>query len=99
MGTSDVNLEAGYCGIEITQCSGNTGNLGGINSANVSRKLVCNANLGSLPAALHSSECVAEENMMATTNHSWCSSNIDYELGVASSSYSRDKDGSSSGFR
>jgi hypothetical protein len=88
MDTSDVILEADYCGIRAAQYPGNSGSLCG-DSANVSRKLVCNANLGSLPALLHSSECFAEENMVTTPNQSWCSSNTIGGQGVASSSYSR----------
>ena len=98
MDTSDVNLEADYCGIRAAQYPGNSGSLSG-NSANVSRKLVCNAYLGPLPVDIHTSVCDAAENMEAASNQSWCSSNIDNRLGVVSSSYSREKDGSSSGFR
>jgi len=98
MDTSDVNLEADYCGIRAAQYPGNSGSLSG-NSANVSRKLVCNTNLGSIPAVIRSSEFIAEENMVATSYQSWCSSNIDDEMGVASSSYSRKKEESSSGYR
>ncbi len=98
MDTSEVNLEADYCGKEPAQYLGGPGSLSE-NSANVSRKLVCNAYWGPLPVDIHTSVCDAAENMEAASNQSWCSSNIDNELGVASSSYSREKDGSSSGYR
>ena len=98
MGTSEVNLEADYCGKEPARHLGKPGLLSE-NNANVSRKLVCNAYLGPLPVDIHTSVCDAAENMEAASNQSWCSSNIDNRLGVVSSSYSREKDGSSSGFR
>lgn len=99
MDTSEVNLEADYCGMGAAHQSGNTGRLCGENIANVSRKLVCNANLGPLPGTIHTSVCSSEENMVTTSGHGWGSSNTDGGLGVASSSYSREKEESSSGYR
>lgn len=98
MVASDVNLEADYCETRAAQYPELSGRLSG-DSAYVSRKLVCNANLGPLPGVIRSSEHDAMENMVASPTHSWCSSNIDSEMGLASSSYSRENDKSSSGYR
>ena len=98
MDTSEVNFEADYCGIRAARHPGYTGKLGG-NSAEVTRKLVCDANLGPLPGTTRRSVCISEENMVTTSNHSWCSSSIDSGMEVASSSYSREKEESSSDYR
>jgi len=90
MNTGDVNLEADYCGIEAAHYLDYPGLLCDKNVASVTRKLVCNANLGPLPVDIRTSVCDAEENMVAAFDQGRCSSNIDNGKKVASSSYSKE---------
>ena len=96
MGTSDVNLEtdllwknpAGL--VDTSDCE---------NIANASRKLVCDANLGTSPWNIRPSGPYTEENMVSASNRGSALLATTDVLGVESSSYSKENGSYSSGYR